>query len=94
MKICRNLIFPVICSFLFSCTGMNVPDPGLSDTILVSDTIQYHPVRIKKSDGSILPWFSSDPGKSYDTTLMLVWQFWKNMETDSNGLKYYMNHQV
>jgi hypothetical protein len=25
---------------------------------------------------------------------MLVWNFWKNMETDSNGLKYYMNHQV
>jgi hypothetical protein len=25
---------------------------------------------------------------------MLVWHFWKNMETDSNGLKYYMNHQV
>ncbi len=25
---------------------------------------------------------------------MLVWNFWNNMETDSNGLKYYMNHQV
>ena len=45
-------------------------------------------------DGSILPWYSADPGTSYDTVLMLVWNFWKNMETDSNGLKYYMNHQV
>jgi hypothetical protein len=46
------------------------------------------------SDSSILPWYSADPGASYDTVLMLVWDFWKNMETDSNGLKYYMNHQV
>jgi hypothetical protein len=65
-----------------------------ADTILISDTIQYHPVRIRKTDGSILPWFSAEPGKSYDTCMKLVWNFWKNMETDSNGLKYYMNHQV
>ncbi len=66
----------------------------MQDTLLVSDTIQYHPVRINKADGSILPWYSADPGASYDTVLMLVWNFWNNMETDSNGLKYYMNHQV
>jgi hypothetical protein len=64
------------------------------DTLLVSDTIQYHAVRIDKANGSILPWFSPDRGVSYDTVLMLVWNFWNNMETDSNGLKYYMNHQV
>jgi hypothetical protein len=66
----------------------------LNGTIILSDTIQYHPVRISKKDGSILPWFSADRGKSYDTVMMLVWNFWKNMEVDSNGLKYYMNHQV
>jgi hypothetical protein len=66
----------------------------MHDTLLVSDTIQYHVVRINKVDGSILPWYSSDPGTSYDTVLMLVWNFWDRMETDSNGLKYYMNHQV
>jgi hypothetical protein len=65
-----------------------------NDTILVSDTIQYHPVRVDRSDGSILPWYSSDKGESYDTVLMLVWDFWNRMATDSNGLKYYMNHQV
>jgi hypothetical protein len=67
---------------------------AIQDTLLISDTIQYHAVRINKADGSILPWYSADPGVSYDTVLMLVWNFWKNMETDSNGLKYYMNHQV
>jgi hypothetical protein len=66
----------------------------ISDTIIVSDTIQYHPVRVNKVDGSILPWFSADKGASYDTVMMLVWHFWENMETDSNGMKYYMNHQV
>ncbi len=66
----------------------------MQDTLLVSDTIQYHAVRINKADRSILPWYSSDAGASYDTVLMLVWNFWNNMETDSNGLKYYMNHQV
>ncbi len=89
--------------FLLTITGLMMmscaPGSGsgkakIQDTILVSDTIQYHPVRLDKADHSILPWFSSDPGASYDTVLMLVWNFWDNMEADSNGLKYYMNHQV
>jgi hypothetical protein len=62
------------------------------DTI-IADTIQYHPVRLDQN-GHILPWYSSTPGESFDTVISLVWDFWKNMEIDSNGLKYYMNHQV
>ncbi len=77
-----------------SCKSPHAHVPAVQDTLLISDTIQYHAVRINKTDGSILPWYSADPGTSYDTVLMLVWNFWKNMETDSNGLKYYMNHQV
>ena len=62
------------------------------DTVL-SDTIIYHPVRV---DGNhdILPWHSDNPGQSYDHILGLVWRFWENMEVDSNGMQYYMNHQV
>ena len=77
-----------------SCHSKSEAGNLVNDTIILSDTIQYHPVRISKEDGSILPWFSADRGKSYDTVIMLVWNFWKNMDTDSNGLKYYMNHQV
>ena len=62
------------------------------DTIL-SDKIVYHPVRVDEK-GQILPWYSADPGQSYDHVLARVWEFWKNMEVDSNGLQYYMNHQV
>ena len=63
-----------------------------SDTV-VQDTIVYHPVRLDKA-GHILPWFSSNLGQSYDHMLGLVCNFWKNMEVDSNGMRYYMNHQV
>jgi hypothetical protein len=63
------------------------------DTILAADTIVYHTVRVD-GDGKILPWYSKNLGESYDYVLERVWNFWKNMETDSNGQKYYMNHQV
>lgn len=86
-------MFLVLLATLAACNPMQKNTDGLGGTVLYSDTIQYHPVRIDEG-GAILPWFSSNPGQSYDTCLLLVWNFWKNMETDSNGLKYYMNHQV
>jgi hypothetical protein len=94
MKNSNLLIIGIILFGLLGCIGQNNLISSAADTILVNDTIQYHSVRINKTDGSILPWFSSDPGSSYDTVLLLVWDFWNKMETDSNGLKYYMNHQV
>jgi hypothetical protein len=63
-----------------------------NDTIL-GDTIVYHPVRVDQV-GHILPWHSDNLGRSYDHVLDRVWNFWKNMEVDSNGMQYYMNHQV
>ena len=70
---------------------------SLSDKVRDStsaDTLQYHRIRFDKRTGGIIPWYSNNIGQSYDTCLTLVWNFWKNMETDSNGLKYYMNRQV
>ena len=75
-----------------SCNKATRKSNTINDTI-IADTIQYHSVRLDKN-GNILPWYSSNPGESYDTVISLVWHFWKNIETDSNGLKYYMNHQV
>ncbi len=86
---------PLLLLILFfsgSCIQKERTTNAIWDTI-VADTIQYHPVRLDRA-GNILPWYSSNPGESYDTVISLVWNFWKNMETDSNGLKYYMNHQV
>jgi hypothetical protein len=62
------------------------------DTIL-SEKLVYHKIRVDQN-GHILPWYSKKPGESYDHVMHLVWSFWKNMEMDSNGIKYYMNHQV
>lgn len=94
MKRYQLLFLAIYIGHFFGCQQHDRIGNPVNDTILVTDTIQYHPVRIDKSDGSILPWYSSDRGESYDTVLMLVWNFWDKMETDSNGLKYYMNHQV
>ncbi|MFH0756331.1 MAG: hypothetical protein V2B15_03490 [Bacteroidota bacterium] len=91
--ICMSLL-AVAAILSFNCKSNLKQEACDTDTLLISDTIQYHAVRISKADGSILPWYSSDPGASYDTVMLLVWNFWNTMETDSNGLKYYMNHQV
>lgn len=60
---------------------------------IVADTIIYHAVRVDEN-GDILPWHSANAGQSYSDALERVWKFWKNMEKDSNGMPYYMNHQV
>src|SRR5687768_9044904 len=60
---------------------------------IVADTIIYHAVRVDEN-GDILPWHSANPGQSYSDALEWVWKFWKNMEKDTNGMPYYMNHQV
>jgi len=60
---------------------------------ILPDSIIYHTVRVDGS-GNILPWYSTNYGASFDQMIKLVWKFWSNMETDTNGEKYYMNHQV
>ena len=84
-----------------SCTDLSTPQyQGLKEDMIFSesdrvvpDTIVYHPVRVDQQ-GHILPWHSTNLGQSYDDVLERVWNFWKNMEVDSNGMQYYMNHQV
>jgi len=94
MKNLAILICLVVTVAIAGCNHKKYAGSVVQDTVLISDTIQYHAVRINKADCSILPWYAADLGASYDTVLMLVWNFWDKMETDSNGLKYYMNHQV
>jgi len=93
MKISLIIVMGILASSCFG-AGLHCKTAPVKDTILYSDTIQYHPVRINKANGAILPWFSSDLGISYDTILLKLWDFWDKMELDENGLKYYMNHQV
>ena len=83
------------------CTDQSTPQyQGLKEDMILSksdqvvpDTIVYHAVRVDQQ-GHILPWYSPNLGQSYDDVLERVWDFWKNMEVDANGMQYYMNHQV
>ncbi len=101
MRQSRGLITFIIPIILIGCSAPSGPGyDGLPENILktkgdtvLSDTIIYHQVRVD-GNGGILPWHSDNPGQSYDHILGLVWPFWKNMEVDSNGMQYYMNHQV
>jgi hypothetical protein len=57
------------------------------------EKLLYHNITAD-SDGHIIPWYSTDLGKSYDFVINAVWNFWDTMRTDKNGLPYFMNHQV
>lgn len=60
---------------------------------ILPDSIIYHTVKVDGS-GNILPWYSNNYGESFDHILKITWKFWNHMATDTNGVKYYMNHQV
>jgi hypothetical protein len=94
-------IIPLDCCIIFNLTSMRII-AFLAYTFLMADvctaqtsndTLVYHPVRVDQQ-GNILPWNSDNAGNAYDDVMKRVWHFWKNIETDSNGQKYYMNHQV
>ncbi len=57
-----------------------------------SDTLMYHAIQTDK-DGLIIPWYSPDPGDSYDHILGLVWNYWKNLPECLPGIKWYLLHR-
>jgi hypothetical protein len=98
----KKFILPAVALLAAQCSPVasHKPFRELSENLIdaqsdsvIKDSIIYHPVRVDQN-GHILPWYAANLGRSYDHVLSLVWNFWKNMETDSNGQKYYMNHQV
>jgi hypothetical protein len=58
-----------------------------------ADHLVYHEIRTDDR-GNIIPWYSSDPAAAYDHNLRIIWEFWKNMKSCPNGVKYFMQHQV
>jgi hypothetical protein len=89
----------LLCGLVASCVQVSCGQTTKLNTTenetsrVLPDSIVYHPVRVDES-GQILPWYSANLGESYDYVLDRVWNFWKKIETDSNGQPYYMNHQV
>jgi hypothetical protein len=70
-----------------------MPQSAVKETI-IKEKLEYHPIHLNTADRTILPWYSTDLGKSYDFVIGKVWNFWHTMRNDKNGLPYYMNHQV
>lgn len=82
-----------IISAIFCLAGLSLPAWAQQAPAPAPEHLIYHDIQVD-SDGGIAPWFDSDPGRSYDHVLGLVWNFWDAIRTDANGLPYYMNHQV
>ncbi len=58
-----------------------------------AETIGYHKVKTD-AGGRIVPWYGSGPAQAYDHVIRLVFGFWRNMRNCSNGVPYYLQHQV
>ncbi len=81
----RNTILAAMCFVLLGSTGAAVAAPA--------EQLVHHEIKTD-AHGYILPWYSPDPGVAYDHCIMKVWEFWKNMKSCPNGVKYYLQHQV
>ena len=57
------------------------------------EQLAYHEIKTDAS-GKIVPWYSPDAGEAYNHIILKIWEFWKNMKSCPNGVKYYMQHQV
>jgi hypothetical protein len=53
----------------------------------------YHQVKLD-STGHIVPWYGKSSGEAYDHVVRLVWAFWRDMRSCSNGVPVYLQHQV
>lgn len=99
IKNSSKILFLLVAFFLVSNSikaqyGILKKESYVADgSTILPDTIIYHPVRVDKMK-DILPWYSTDLGEAYDHIIRLTWNFWKNMEIDANGERYYMNHQI
>jgi hypothetical protein len=99
----KNLRYQLSLPVILIAAGCGIKSPaykGINENLVraksnrvITDSIVYHPVRVDGS-GNILPWYSANLGEAYDDVLARVWSFWKNLPLDSNGARYYMNHQV
>ena len=78
---------------MFYVTGLITISVILISTKLPAQQLIYHDIKVDKA-GHIIPWYSEDPGRSYDHIINLVWNFRDTMCLDMNGVPYHMNHQV
>lgn len=85
----------IFLSFLFVCHyPVKIWAQPNTKAYIIDENLLYHQIHLSPADHTILPWYSENPGESYDFVINKVWDFWNNIRIDKNGLPYYMNHQV
>ncbi len=90
----KSIVFVVLIGWIIlTNTGSAFAQFEVKETI-TSEKLLYHPIHLNTVDQTIIPWYSTDLGESYDFVINATWNFWDTMRTDKNGLPYYMNHQV
>jgi len=72
---------------------LNILPRAASQSSTAAPLIGYHEPRVD-STGHIIPWFSPEPSRAYDHDIRILWDFWHNMRKCSNGVPYYLQHQV
>jgi len=90
----KIIVVTFFTGFLLLQNPLAVISQSLAEETVINEKLEYHPIHLNKADQTILPWYSTDLGKSYDFVIGKVWNFWHTMRNDKNGLPYYMNHQV
>ena len=71
----------------FTCLLLALGAPALAETL------GYHEVKTD-ARGNIVPWYGTGPAEAYDQVIRLVWRFWLDMRNCTNGVPYYLQHQV
>ncbi len=89
----KHFLFQTLTLFILFFICLNGNSQPLK-TKTTDEKLLYHNIVVNESDNSILPWYSTDLGESYDFIINRIWDFWDTMRSDKNGLPYYMNHQV
>jgi hypothetical protein len=79
--------------YILSCTAVLLAATLNRSAIADTQKIGYHEVRTD-AQGKIMPWYGTGPSQAYDHVIRLVWNFWHDMKPCSNGVAYYLQHQV
>ena len=87
-KVSAAVVFCVLPLLASSAFAQDRHDFPANDHHLV-----YHDVRVD-ADGGIVPWYGDGPSQAYDHNLRQIWNFWIHMRKCSNGVPYYLQHQV
>ena len=93
-KLLKVSVFAGLIAFFLVLKSLNASAQPEIKVKVIDEILMYHPIHVNADDNTLLPWYSPEPGKSYDFVINQIWNFWDTIRTDMNGLPYYMNHQV